>query len=155
MSAIVITFAPTSLGRVEFDAEVMTADRLSLDTVKFKLDTGSDFTTLSLADLHLLGYSDTFLQSCPVFGEAITPAGEVTLQYIEHISLKLGDREIQDCRIFFALGSPMRSIFGCDILKYFNYAVDFDKGEFLLNKTDRVPALSFGETPIQIYSINT
>ena len=56
MLPIVIDFTSSNLGRVEFDADVMTGDRKSLRSVEFKLDSGSDFTTLSCDDLEMLGY---------------------------------------------------------------------------------------------------
>ena len=38
MGPIVIPFIATSLGRVEFDAHVMSGDRKSFEKVEFKLD---------------------------------------------------------------------------------------------------------------------
>ncbi|MCL1819139.1 MAG: retroviral-like aspartic protease family protein [Oscillospiraceae bacterium] len=133
----------------------MTGDKKSFDTVRFKLDSGSDFTTLSCDDLDNLGYSDECLQSCKIHGKAYTAtSGEVVLQYIENVSIKFGDRELQGCRIFFALGSGMRSLFGSDILKYFNREIDYDKGELRLKRTANPPKLVQDETPIQIYSVS-
>ena len=63
MQPIVVAFPVTALGRVEFDAEVLTSDKMSLNTVTFKLDSGSDFTTLSCDDLTMLGYDIKFLRS--------------------------------------------------------------------------------------------
>ena len=51
MHPIIIPFDTNNLGRVEFDADVMTGDRMSLGRVEFKLDSGSDFTTISCDDL--------------------------------------------------------------------------------------------------------
>ena len=156
MSAIIVPFTPTSLGRVEFDAEIMTGDNLSFDTVTFKLDTGSDFTTLSCADLTLLGYSDRFLESCKHHDIAAAPAASkgIMLQYIEDVSIKFGNREFQGCRIFFKLNSNLHSFFGSDLLKYFNYEVNQDEGELRLNKAAKVPVLSTGEKQIHIYSLS-
>ena len=64
MHPIVITFTKISTGRIEFNADIMTADRLSFDTIRFKLDTGSEFTTLSHADLIQLGYEYDYLRKC-------------------------------------------------------------------------------------------
>lgn len=61
---------------------------------------------------------------------------------------------------FLALGTDLRSLFGSDILKYFNYSVNFDvngigdTGEFQISQALRVPRLSKGEKQIQIYSID-
>ena len=161
MEPIIITFTQLSVGRVEFDAEVITADRLSLDTVTFKLDTGSDFTTLSYDDLKLLGYEDVFLHACKHYKDPASSAGgDLKLQYMDNISIKLGDRELQGCRIFFALDTDLRSLFGSDILKYFNYSVNFDSdetgetGELQMVKSARSPKLSKGESQIQIYSLD-
>ncbi len=153
MCPIVVSFNPSSLGRVEFDAGIMTADRKSFVDITFKLDSGSDFTTLSCEDLDALGYSEEYLRSCKVHGEASTASGKVDLRYIENVSIKFGDRELQGCRIFFTLGAEMRSLFGSDILKYFNREINYDKGELRLNKRDEAPSLSAGENPVQIYSV--
>ena len=150
-----IGFTPSGLGRVEFRADVMTADRMSLRSILFKLDTASDFTTLSLTDLKRLGYTQEQLQECKIFeGSASTGGGDLELRYIENVSIKFEDREIQNARVFFAPKTKLRSLFGCDILKYFNFSVDYDNGSLMLSKASKSPALSQGETPIQIYSIN-
>ena len=47
---IVINFKPSNLGRVNFELDVRRADGLSHRRVMFKLDSGSDFTTLSMRD---------------------------------------------------------------------------------------------------------
>ena len=154
MQPIVVAFPVTALGRVEFDAEVMTGDKMSLNTVTFKLDSGSDFTTLSCEDLFLLGYDDAYLRKCKFHNPALAAGGSsVTLQYIEDVSIKFGDRELQGCRVFFALGTKLSSLFGSDILKYFNYSVNFDVGELTLSKTSIAPKLAKDEKPIQIYSL--
>ncbi|MCL2050708.1 MAG: retropepsin-like domain-containing protein [Lachnospiraceae bacterium] len=153
MTPITISFNPSGLGRIEFSAEVMTADRMSLESVKFKLDTASDFTTLSIKDLENLGYTQDQLHKCAIFkGSASTGGGDLELRYIENVSIKFGDREIQNARVFFALDTELRSLFGCDILKYFNFSVDYDNGLLLLQQIEKKPPSSFNETPLQIYS---
>ncbi|MCL2055261.1 MAG: retropepsin-like domain-containing protein [Oscillospiraceae bacterium] len=154
MTSIKIEFKPSGLGRIVFRAKVMTADRMSLKSVYFKLDTASDFTTLSLTDLKNLGYTQEQLQKCKIFkGSASTGGGDLELRFIENVSIKFGDREIQNVRVFFAPKTNLRSLFGCDILKYFNFSVNYDKGNFTLSQADKTPELSLGETPIHIYEL--
>ena len=96
------------------------------------------------------------MKSCPCHPNGASLAmGEkkIPLQYITNVSIKFEDRELQHCRVFFAFGTSLRSLFGSDILKYFNYEVNYDRGELLLSQTAKTPALAKGETPIQIYSI--
>jgi hypothetical protein len=62
MQPIIIYFQQSGLGRVEFSADVSTANGKSFDTFGFKLDSGSDFTTISRDDLRTLGYTAEFLQ---------------------------------------------------------------------------------------------
>ena len=155
MEPIVIPFTPNNLGRVNIKISVMTGDRKSLKSVNFKLDSGSDFTTLSCDDLEKLGYLREFLQNCPHYGAASTASNDfdLPLQYITNISLKFGNRELQGCKIFFALDTRLRSLIGSDILKYFNREINYDKGELRLKKTAGKPCLSAGEEPIQIYNL--
>jgi len=154
MRTIDISFDFNNLGRVEFSVDVMTSDLRSFKNVYFKLDSGSDFTTVDCKDLYNLGYTREFLQSCPHHHTGVsTAAGDIRLQYIKNISLKFGRREIQHCRIFFALDTPLRSLFGSDILKYFNWGVNYDIKMFQLHKSERLPLLSEGEEPLQIYNI--
>jgi len=40
-----------------------------------------------------------------------------------------------------------------DILKYFNWNVNYDKKVLQLDKAENVPLLSEGEEPLQIYTI--
>lgn len=156
MQPIIIPFTPNRLGRIVFESKVMTGDRKSLGTVMFKLDTGSDFTTISCDELKLLGYTQEYLKSCPHHvGGATLAADEhkTTLQYIPNVSIKFDDRELQHCRIYFALGTKLRSLFGGDILKYFNIEINNNEKEIRLSKReDDIPMLD-DEMQIQIYSI--
>jgi hypothetical protein len=134
----------------------MTGSRKTIRDVRFKLDSGSDFTTISCEDLELLGYSEEYLISCPHHRVKASTASEdfvLPLQYISDVSIKFGDRELQGCRMFFALGTKLRSLFGSDILKYFNREINYDAGEFRLTELSSKPLLSSGETPIQIYTV--
>ncbi|MCL2019757.1 MAG: hypothetical protein FWG70_08365 [Oscillospiraceae bacterium] len=156
MLPIIIPFTPSNLGRVNITAQVMTGDRKSLKDVDFKYDSGSDFTTVSCKALNYLGYTQEFLKSCPHHeGGASLAMGNknVPLQYITNVSIKFGDRELQHCRVFFALGTTLRSLFGSDILKYFNREICYNLGEFRLYELADKPQLSVGEVPIQIYSV--
>jgi hypothetical protein len=118
------------------------------------LDSGSDFTTLSCEDLDNLGYDRDFLESCPFHHtNASTASVDIKLQYIKNLSIKFGEREIQNCRIFFTFDSQLRSLFGSDILKYFNWGVNYDNRLLQLDKAKTLPSLSEGETPLQIYTV--
>jgi len=158
MESIKIEFGTSNLGRIMFYTKVLTGDFKSTKDVEFKLDSGSDFTTISCESLYDLGYSDEFLKKCPFHHDEASAAGTNTmpLQYISNVSIKFGDRELQGCRIFFALGTKLRSLFGTDILKYFNWDINYDKGIFRLTETEVKPQLSRGEEqPIQIYSLES
>ena len=154
MEPIIIPFESSSLGRVDFDARVTTGDHKSFKAVRFKLDSGSDFTTIDCKDLDNLGYTHEFLKSCQFHPtNAFTASSDIKLQYITNVSIKFGYREIQGCRIFFAFGTQLRSLFGSDILKYFNWEVNFDESLLRLTQTVKKPLLSTGENSLQIYSV--
>jgi hypothetical protein len=154
MEPIIIPFETNSLGRIDFLADVMTNDCKSFDGVRFKLDSGSDFTTIDCEDLYNLGYTKEFLAACPFHPTgASTASTDIQLQYIKNVTIKFGDREIQGCRIFFALNAQLRSLFGSDILKYFNRDIDYDNELLRLTGRTNKPRLSEGETPLQIYSV--
>ena len=153
MGVIEIPFTASNLGRVEITAGVMTGNRKSFADVEFKLDSGSDFTTLSCNDLNNLGYSLNFLQNCQYYStDASTASGALRLQFITNVSIKLSERELQGCRVFFALGTNLRSLLGSDILKYFNWEVNYDLGLLRMNQVAAKPALSPGESPLQVYA---
>jgi len=156
MEPIVIPFTSNELGRVDFDAHVMTGDRKSLKRVRFLLDSGSDFTTISCRDLARLGFTEEYLKSCPYHSTRATVAtgeNKKPFQYITNVSIKFGDRELQQCRVFFALGTQLSNFFGNDVLKYFNRDVDYDTGELTLKERKNKPGLATGEVEIQIYSL--
>jgi hypothetical protein len=157
MEPISIKFISSSLGRVEFDTLVIPGNRKRLKKVRFLMDSGSDFTTLSRRNLDNLGYTQEFLESCPfhtvgtklAMGEQRKP-----LQYIENVSFRFGDnRELQCCRIFFSLERELDNFFGSDILKYFNREVNYDTGILKLSERESEPGLCTGEVPIQICTI--
>jgi hypothetical protein len=156
MLPIIIPFTTNELGRVLFDVQVSTADSKSLKTVDFKLDYGSDFTTLSCEALDLLGYSYEYLKNCPLHDKKASLAADemnVPIQYITNVTIKFGYREIQNCRVFFALDTGLRSLFGTDLLKYFNANIDFDDEVLKLYERRVKPGLAKGEKQIQICSI--
>jgi len=153
-----IEFKTTSIGRIKFAADVMTADCGTLEPIEFELDTASDFTTLSRADLETLGYTAKQLADCPVHSvQARTGGGKFTLQYITNVSIKLAGRELQQTRVFFAKEEEYQkllgTLFGVDLLKYFNFAVNYDKGLLTLQKVETLPQLSTGESRVNIYSV--
>jgi hypothetical protein len=155
MEPITLEFAANNLGRIEFDAYVLTGNRKSLNKVNFKLDSGSDFTTISCDDLEVLGYTNEYLQSCPYHHAYASAASEekLQLQYISNVPIKFYDREIQGCRIFFSRGTKLRSLFGSDILKYFNWSVNYDTCTLQLSESTNKPTLAPGETTIHIYTV--
>ena len=157
MEPIIIEFIPNNLGRVIFLAEVMTGDFKSFRDVSFKLDSGSDFTTINVKDLFDLGYTREFLEKCPHHKTSASTADEsdLPLQYISNVSIKFNERELQSCRIFFALDTKLKSLFGSDILKYFNRDINYDTGILRLNERVNKPQLSEGETPLQIYALES
>jgi hypothetical protein len=135
---------------------VSTAEGLSLRPIDFKLDSGSDFTTMSCNDLYDLGYTAEFLQNCPTYAGGASAASEglsLRLRYISNVSIKFGDRELQGSRIYFSLETNLRNLFGCDILKYFNREIDYDNGEMRLTQRAEVPQLAPGETLLHIYAL--
>ncbi|MDR1703520.1 MAG: hypothetical protein LBS19_02385 [Clostridiales bacterium] len=149
---------PNNLGRVMGEAFVSTKDGKSFESVRFKLDSGSDFTTISCDDLRLLGYSQEYLEECPRYQYGAFLASEegiLTLRYIKNVSIKFSDREIQGCRLFFALDTNLHNLLGSDILKYFNREIDYDNGELRLYERKEKPQLSTGEQPIHIYAIES
>jgi len=158
LKPIIIKFLSNNLGRIEFEAQVMTGDRMSLDTITFKLDTGSDFTILCYEDLKLLGYSDKTLRNSPHFESdkvSVYTGSTVKLQYIENVSIKFGDRELQGCKVFFAFATKSHNLFGGDILKFFNTEINYDESELRLTERKYKPTLSKGETPIQVYLLES
>jgi len=156
MGGIVVPFEFASLGRVEINLEIMTGDRKSFERVKFKLDSGSDFTLIKTDDLLRLGYTKVFLESCPLHENPArtVSASRLDLRFITGVSIKFGDRELQGCRIFFSLDKHTSNLIGCDILKYFNWSVDYDKGELAMVERKIKPKLSIGEKKIHIYTLD-
>ena len=154
-----IKFTPNNIGRVIINIDVRKADGLSHKNIVFKLDSGSDFTTISIEDLQLLGFKNYFLSKCPKHilpeNQKVTTADgtPVKLQYINNMSMMFEDREILNVRLFFAMGTNMRSLFGSDILKYFNSEVNYDIGYLSLYERSSMPDLSNNEVPLQIYEL--
>ncbi|MDR2167129.1 MAG: retroviral-like aspartic protease family protein [Clostridiales bacterium] len=155
MRPIIIHFDDCDLGRVIIRADVLRGDSLSHGPVRFKLDSGSDFTIVNYDDLKDLGYTDEFLRNCPKHTNIATAAegSSITLRYLSNISIMFEDREIQGCRIYFSLEAGMRNLFGNDILKYFNREINYDMGEMRLNQRAAQPLLAAGQAPLQIYSL--
>jgi len=152
---IILDFETNEVGRILIDVKVLTGNSLSHKTVKFRLDTGADYTIIGMDTLRHLGYTDEFLHSCPKEKYPATAANntKVQLHYLENVSIMFNEREIQGCRIYFSPNAKMRNLFGCNILKYFNYMINYDFAEILLQERSTMPQLSEGEKPIQVYEI--
>ncbi|MCL1987851.1 MAG: retroviral-like aspartic protease family protein [Firmicutes bacterium] len=152
---IVINFDTNEMGRILMNVKVLKGDLLSHKTVRFKLDTGADYTVIARETLKDLGYTDEFLRSCPKdkYPATMADGTKVQLYYIPNVSIMFKEREIQNCRIYFSLDAKMRTLFGCNILKFFNYTVNYDSSEILLQERSTLPKLAEGEQPIQVYEI--
>ncbi|MCL2016156.1 MAG: retroviral-like aspartic protease family protein [Defluviitaleaceae bacterium] len=152
---IEIPFTSDSPGRVNISLDLSTSDFRNFGNVDFKLDTGSDFVTVNIEDLHRLGYTDNQLKSCPIHGIATTADGkEVKLQYMTNISIKYKERELQQATIYFALGTQMRNLLGNNWLKYFDIEIKRKASLLTLAETTEPPQLTDGEIPMQIYDLH-
>ncbi|MCL1999015.1 MAG: retroviral-like aspartic protease family protein [Turicibacter sp.] len=152
---IIVKFAENNDGLIKGNIGVLKADRLSHSDVEFKIDTGANLTVINHKHLANLGYTQEFLQNCPDYTEReVTTANGVvvTLKYIDHMSLMFGDREIQNCKIYFSLESDMRTLFGTDFLRRFNLTINYDDRKVLLYKRDM--EITVGEIQPQIYSLD-
>ena len=161
MKKIEIDFAPNGLGRVEFEVKIpVIGDRRKhqmFAQVTFKLDTASDFTTLSLRDLKKLGYKLDELKKCDFHidsktGERVLVNGRFPIQYMDDFMIIIGQTVIKNVRVFFVTNESenLRSLFGGDITKYFNYTVNSDERRLTLWKMISEPDLIPGEIPIEI-----
>ncbi|MDR0220348.1 MAG: hypothetical protein LBI54_02960 [Lachnospiraceae bacterium] len=89
----------------------------------------------------------------PCRASAASALLKLELRYITNVSLKFGEMELQGCTVYFSPDADIRNLFGGDILKYFNWAVDNDNGEFCLTPRAAAPELAPGEAPIHIYTL--
>ena len=152
---IVLDFETNEMGSIWVELNVLRGDFLSHENVNFKFDTGADYTVIAVETLKDLGYTDDFLRSCPKdkYPATMADGSKVQLYYLENVSIMFKEREIQSCRIYFSLNAKMRTLFGCNILKFFNYTINYDSAEIFLYERSTLPQLSEGEQPIQIYEI--
>jgi hypothetical protein len=166
---IIIPFTTNDFGRVMFTAQVLKQDFKSHGRVDFQYDSGSDITLLSVAALDDLDYERSFLETCPIVSvedgrpvivntadgkTARTSDGELAhLRCIRNLTIKFGNRELVGCTIYFALDSDMSTLFGGNILKYFNREINYDAAQFILTPRTTQPVLSGNEKPIQVYSV--
>ncbi|MCL1987980.1 MAG: retroviral-like aspartic protease family protein [Firmicutes bacterium] len=152
---IEIPFTSDWPGRINISLDVSTSNLLGFGNVDFKLDTGSDFVTINMDDLHRLGYTDEQLKSCPIHGIATTADGKkVNLQYMTNVSIKYKNREIQQATIYFAIGTKMRNLLGNNWLKYFDIKIKRKSSLLTLTETTEPPELTDGEIPMQIYDLH-
>ncbi|MDR1687375.1 MAG: hypothetical protein LBS21_02030 [Clostridiales bacterium] len=165
---IIVSLRPNNLGRVLFSADVLGASKKQQNDVEFKLDSGSDFTIISRRDLiRSLGYSKEFLNSCPLYytenprvNATQVDGTPLPLRYIKNISMMVNGREIINTRIFFQSeeqkGKETRNLFGTDILKYFNWSIDYDKWLLTLSKRNLANVeLSPGEKRLEVYDLTS
>ena len=136
-----LDFIPNNLGRIELWLYIQKANQADMMGVQFHLDTGSDFTTVDFAVLAEMGYTERFLQSCPVHKTQITTVAQgshIELRYIEGVTVSLDGIELKNQKIFFSSGHSIRNLLGQDLLKYFNIEINRDFNSVTLTLTNTV-----------------
>ena len=136
-------------GRIECRVSIKPYDSLLMKDIKFKVDTGADFSTISKSALRDLGFSDDWIEENkePVATSTTVASGEEVVSYnirlpliniygIEGTDYPFGilmDKEVylpkptcKGCGFTEAKKLDYRPLLGNDILSCFKVAIDWD-----------------------------
>jgi len=145
-------------GQVFVYPHILTRDKKVKERIKFELDSGSSYTTMSCDDLSILGYEKSILNSFKDYKSVKTAGGEIMLKHLGYITLLFEGIGIDNVNIYFSLdyeGKTLGTLLGSDFLKFFNYSVNYDIPELYIEKTKRIPPVTRDEKPLKIYSIGS
>jgi len=131
----------SELGRVYCPINIKPLEGTVMLPVQFKIDTGADKTTISKANLSLLGYDMEWIkQNAVIFKEEEKPttasgekvnAGYVQLPLINILGYEGKSWPFQ---IIIDENQDFRNLLGRDLLTGFNYCVDNDNDIFTISK---------------------
>ena len=124
----------------------------TMNPINFKVDTGSDITTISKRDLAYMGFTtDWIKQNANIYGHADKPttasgekvdAGYVLIPLLNILGYEAKNWPIQ---IIMDEDHDFRNLLGRDLLVGFNFCFDFDSNHFTIEKTKafipRIPLL--------------
>lgn len=156
MRPLTATFVPNAEGRVLIDVDVICSDKISYETIVFKLDTGSDFTVLNNNVLKdVLGYSDSDLRACPKHDKpVITASGEeLFFRYIRGSLIRIDGQRMR-CDIYFCVDKTVQNnLLGANLLKNFKLAIDNDANTVHFIERQTEVLMGKGETPLQLFEL--
>lgn len=117
-------------------------DGITLELVSFKVDTGSDITTISKEWLQLLGYSQNWIATNAVEdkGRTISRAGgkDEPAWYITIPIANFAERDMKNWPFYVRIeeGRDFPNLLGLDVLSNFNFTFDYDKGAFIVEQAE-------------------
>jgi len=137
-----ISYGLKEFGRAYVPIDIKPQNALALRPLDFKVDTGADTTTISKADLAVLGYDMNWIQqNAIVFKDADKPttasgdkinAGYVRLPLINILGYEGKQWPFQ---IIMDENQDFRNLLGRDLLTGFNYTFDNDKDKLTIART--------------------
>ncbi|MCL2016385.1 MAG: retroviral-like aspartic protease family protein [Defluviitaleaceae bacterium] len=132
---------PVSLspeGRAIVELFLKPLNKVILESIDFKLDTGADVTTIDKATLNKLGYSNNWIASNTVKSTDLTlqSAGvkRKPAYYIILPTINILGRDFTNwpLHILPTADENYPNLLGIDILQYFNFKFNYEKWEFTL-----------------------
>lgn len=127
-------FELTAEGRAYVPVFIKPYDSHVLEHVMFKLDTGADLTTISKADLELLGYTPDWIVSNTKISEEreVASAGGnfEKARYIQIPKANFLGRDLVNWpfHIRSEAGKDYRNLLGIDVLSNFDFSFKFSEG---------------------------
>jgi len=130
----------SKLGNIYIPIDIKPFDELTLASVKFKVDTGADITTISKKDLIYLGYDMNWIKQNMISfnSEVLTTATGDVVNNAGYTQLPLINILGYECinwpfRIVMDEKKDFRNLIGLDLLTYFNCNIDYDEDIFTIS----------------------
>jgi len=141
----------TDEGRAMIQFQLKPFEGMTLERVRFKLDTGADLTTISKKELNVLGYSPEWIKENTVKEEkrTLSSAGgrSVTAYYVPILISNLFGRDFKKWPFYIRIEDDRDypNLLGIDVLAHFNFSISYDSGfleiEPASNPVIRLPML--------------
>lgn len=145
-------------GFIYADIDIRPRHTVTMDTFRFKVDTGANCTTISIAHLIELGYDEAWiLKGKRMMGRAapVLASGEILKDCYEVIlpEIRIGSWVGYNWPFITSLSKPFKLLLGTNSLKFFNWKLDYDSllCTFELRKNQR--NFAFNESGQSIHAI--
>ncbi|MDR2166288.1 MAG: retropepsin-like domain-containing protein [Clostridiales bacterium] len=150
-------------GKIIVPMNIQDANLKDMSEVDFKVDTGSDYTTISKKELYTLGYSADWIKQNAIRNDrdAKTADGStIPIYFLQIPKMNILGTEVSNMRLHILLDGDggaardLNNLLGLDLLLSFNYMVNNDEDEFIIHRTTKPSKTKTIYPEVQLFNLD-